>query len=39
VAGQFEHFKEDPYITSKIVREPVREDIQVAILGGGLAAC
>jgi cyclohexanone monooxygenase len=35
VAGQFEHFKEDPYITSKIVREPVREDIEVAILGGG----
>jgi cyclohexanone monooxygenase len=35
VAGQFEHFKEDPYITGKIVREPVRADIQVAILGGG----
>jgi len=35
VAGQFERLKEDPYIASEIVREPVREDIEVAILGGG----
>ena len=35
MAGRFEHYKDDPYITQTIVREPVDEDIEVAIMGGG----
>ena len=34
MAGDFEHYKEDPYIAAKIEREPLNEDIEVAILGG-----
>jgi cyclohexanone monooxygenase len=28
-------YKDDPYITETLVREPVNEDIEVAIMGGG----
>ena len=35
IEGSFERYKEDPYISEKIVREGLNEDIEVAILGGG----
>ena len=35
IEGAFDRYKEDTYIESKIVREPLNEDIEVAILGGG----
>ena len=35
VDGDLDHYKDDPYITERIVRAPVQETIEVAILGGG----
>jgi cyclohexanone monooxygenase len=34
--GDFKEFDEDPYIKESIVRDPVSEDVEVAIIGGGL---
>jgi cyclohexanone monooxygenase len=42
VAGSLERFAKDPYIESEVVRDAVREDIEVAVVGGGfggLLAC
>lgn len=35
VTGQFEHYNEDPHITEKITRAPVKETVEVVILGAG----
>ena len=35
VVGALERFIDDPYIESKLVRDAIREDIEVAIVGGG----
>ena len=35
VSGDFERFIEDPYIQSRILREPITAEIDVAIIGGG----
>ena len=35
VTGDFERFVEDPYIQSRILREPIAAEIDVAIIGGG----
>ena len=35
MAGDLESFREDPYITEKIVRGPVTEDCDAVIIGGG----
>jgi cyclohexanone monooxygenase len=35
VIGEFARFIEDPYIESEIVREPVTEDVDVLLIGGG----
>ena len=35
VSGQFEHYNEDPHITEKITRAPVKEAVEVVILGAG----
>ncbi len=33
--GDLYHYNDDPHITERIVREPIHEEIEVAILGGG----
>jgi len=35
VVGELEKYIEDPYIEEVLVREPIDEDIEVAIVGGG----
>ncbi|MGR9089999.1 MAG: flavin-containing monooxygenase [Gammaproteobacteria bacterium] len=35
VVGDLHRYIEDPYIKEKIVRDPIDEDIEVAIIGGG----
>ena len=35
VKGQFSHYVEDPYIKSKIQRDPLTDEVDVAIIGGG----
>ena len=35
VTGDLQRFTDDPYIEAPIVREPVTEEIDVAIVGGG----
>ncbi|MSR12967.1 MAG: NAD(P)/FAD-dependent oxidoreductase [Gammaproteobacteria bacterium] len=35
VTGSLEHLSEDPYLECEIVRDPIHEDIEVAIVGGG----
>jgi cation diffusion facilitator CzcD-associated flavoprotein CzcO len=35
VAGELERFSEDPYLEAKIERDPLEEDIEVAVIGGG----
>jgi len=35
VRGGFEHYNEDPHITEKITRDPVKETVEVVILGDG----
>jgi len=34
--GEFEEFVEDPYVKEVIARDPITEDVTVAIIGGGL---
>ncbi len=34
IAGQFSHYLEDPYV-APIEREPLFDEVQVAIIGGG----
>ncbi|HBD12354.1 MAG TPA: monooxygenase, partial [Porticoccaceae bacterium] len=34
--GEFSYFLEDPYIGEKIVRDPLEDEVEVAIIGGGL---
>lgn len=35
VKGEYAHFVEDPYVTEKIDREPLHDEVDVAIIGGG----
>ncbi len=35
VKGEFEHFVEDPYVESGFTREPIDDDVDVALVGGG----
>jgi len=35
VKGQFSHYVEDPYIAERIQREPLTDEVDVAIIGGG----
>jgi len=35
VTGGFAHFVDDPYVTPGFAREPLRDEVQVAIVGGG----
>jgi cyclohexanone monooxygenase len=37
VTGQFAHFLDDPYV-APIVREPVHDEVEVLVIGGGFAA-
>lgn len=34
--GEFEDFADDPYIDTPLVRDPISEEVEVAIIGGGL---
>ena len=34
IAGQFEHYLEDPYI-ERVERAPVTDDVEVVVIGGG----
>ena len=35
VTGQFSHYVEDPYLDRVIEREPLNDEVEVAIIGGG----
>ncbi len=35
LSGELEHFAGDPYIDEEMVRDPITEEIDVAIIGGG----
>ena len=35
VTGEFAYFVEDPYVEQKIDREPIEEEVEVVIVGGG----
>ena len=35
VTGEFAYFVEDPYVEHKIDREPIEEEVEVVIIGGG----
>src|ERR1700723_678717 len=37
LAGRFAHFEEDPHADPSFTRDPVRDDIDVLIIGGGLS--
>ena len=37
VTGQFAHYLEDPYV-APIVREPVHDEVEVLVIGGGFAS-
>src|SRR6266404_6158488 len=33
--AQFSHYADDPYIDSPLTREPLTDEVQIAIIGGG----
>ncbi len=35
VTGQFSHYIEDPYLDQAIEREPLTDEVEIAIIGGG----
>jgi cyclohexanone monooxygenase len=35
VEGRFAHFLEDPYVESEIEREPLTDEVEVLVIGGG----
>ncbi len=35
VKGQFSHYIEDPYLEQEINREPLTDEVEIAIIGGG----
>ena len=35
VTGQFSHYIEDPYLDTEIKREPLTDEVEIAIIGGG----
>lgn len=35
VAGRFAHFTDDPYVEAGFQREPLTDDVEVAVIGGG----
>ena len=35
VSGEFSYFVEDPYVEEKIEREPLTDEVDVVIIGGG----
>ena len=39
MTGDFDQYNLDPYVSEKIVREPVTEIIDAAIIGGDLVDC
>ena len=34
--GEYSYFLEDPYVETPIVRDPLQDEVEVAIIGGGL---
>ncbi len=34
--GEFSYFLDDPYVENPIVRDPLQDEVEVAIIGGGL---
>ena len=37
VTGQFSHYIEDPYLDETIEREPLTDEVEIAIIGGGIS--
>src|SRR5690606_25392008 len=37
VSGKFAHFTNDPYVEPGFTRDPVTEEIDVAVIGGGFS--
>ena len=35
VSGEFSYFVEDPYLEEEIEREPITDEVEVVIIGGG----
>ena len=35
IKGQFAHYLEDPYVPSGFTREPLTDEVEVAVIGGG----
>ncbi len=35
IAGQFAHYLDDPYVTPGFSREPLTDDVEVVVVGGG----
>ncbi|THD78292.1 MAG: NAD(P)/FAD-dependent oxidoreductase [Phenylobacterium sp.] len=35
IAGQFAHYLEDPYVPAGFTREPLTDEVEVAVIGGG----
>lgn len=37
MVGEFSNYKEDPYIKEKIARDPLTDEIDVVVIGGGFS--
>jgi len=35
IEGQFEHYRDDPYVDPGFTREPIKDDMEVIVVGGG----
>ena len=35
MAGKFAHFMDDPYVEAPLAREPLSDDVEVVVIGGG----
>ena len=35
MSGEFDHYTNDPYIDNAIKREPLKDDVEIVIIGGG----
>ena len=35
MSGEFDHYTDDPYIDNAIKREPLKDDVEIVIIGGG----
>ena len=36
MSGEFDHYTDDPYIDNAIKREPLKDDVEIVIIGGAL---